>query len=163
MNPAGSIDHPDSTEKTNTDPKNVCLEMDLGDGDSLALSLLNLATSIQDISNDSNRSTTPPPPYTTLLQTNFSNFDPNNSNVYARLQHWWTSVTEANGISTNNADTPQTFLMLLMLLFTLSHRFEDTRYNLDKRIKRIIFFLTTLTIVFIIYGISSLVYLNIIQ
>ncbi|AHC02789.1 protein EE15 [Proboscivirus elephantidbeta5] len=161
MNPVDSNDHLDSMEKTNTDPKDVCLEMGLGDGDSLAASLLNLAASMQNVSNDPDRNPSPPPPYTTLLQTPDLNFDPSNSNVYERLQQWWTSVTETNGIPGTNA--PQTLLLLLLLLFTLSHRFEDNRHTLHKKTRRIMFFVTTLAIVFMIYGISSIVYLSILR
>ncbi|UEH20484.1 protein E31A [Elephant endotheliotropic herpesvirus 2] len=162
MNPAGSNDHQDSTEKPNTFPGDICLEIDSGDGNSLAASLLNLTASNLNISSDADRNPSPPPPYTTLPRTlNDSNFDPNDSsNVYARLQEWWTSTTGANGASGNNVNAPQTILMILLLLFTLSHRFEETRYNLQKKIRRLTFFVTTLSIVFIIYGISSLVYLH---
>ncbi|QEY96080.1 protein EE15 [Elephant endotheliotropic herpesvirus 1A] len=161
MNPVGSNGQPDSTLRPELPTEDVCLDM--GSNAGSLTSLLGIGQeNPPPISDGGDRNPSPPPPYTRPAA--ISAFDPNteDSDVYVKLHRWWTETTQANGISDTNLanNTPQTLLMLLLLVFTLSHRVEETRYTTLKKIRRLFFLVTTLSIVLIIYGISSLVYMH---
>ncbi|AGE10015.1 protein EE15 [Elephantid betaherpesvirus 1] len=161
MNPVGSNGQRDSTLRPEPHTEDVCLDM--GSNAGSLTSLLEIdQENLPQISDERDRNPSPPPPYT--RPATISAFDPStqDSDVYEKLHRWWTETTQANGISDTNLanNTPQTLLMLLLLVFTLSHRVEETRYTTVRKIRRLFFLVTTLSIVLIIYGISSLVYMH---
>ncbi|UEH20594.1 protein E31A [Elephant endotheliotropic herpesvirus 6] len=160
MNPVGSNDQMDSTLKAELPTEDVCLDM--GSNAGSLTSLLEICQENQSvISDDRDGNSSPPPPYTRPVD--ISAFDPNiqDSDVYNKLLEWWNITTQANGISdTNITNTPQALLMLLLLVFTLSHRVEETRYTTLKKIRRLFFLMATLSIVIIVYVISSLIYMH---
>nr|QOE74561.1 protein E31A [Elephant endotheliotropic herpesvirus 1A]QOE74798.1 protein E31A [Elephant endotheliotropic herpesvirus 1A]QOE75035.1 protein E31A [Elephant endotheliotropic herpesvirus 1A] len=161
MNLVGSNGQLDSTLRPEPPTEDVCLDMGSNAGSLMSL-LDTCQESLPPTSDEGDRNPSPPPPYT--RPATISAFDPNtqDSDVYVKLHRWWTETTQANGISDTNLanNTPQTLLMLLLLVFTLSHRVEETRYTTLKKIRRLFFLVTTLSIVLIIYGISSLVYMH---